>query len=126
MKPLACAFAGHHPLRYSFGYDEEHDKCERLKSVLAAQIAALADVGVTAFYTGMAQGADLWAAAIVSGLQKERRDIRLIAVLPCKTQANKWSADQRERYFNILAECDDVITLNSHYTPTCTRERSHA
>jgi len=120
----ACAFTGHRPRRFSFGYDEEHEKCNQLKSVLADQIAMLVGAGVTTFYTGMALGVDQWAAMIVLKLKKELDALRLIAVLPCETQANKWSVDQRERYFNILAECDDVITLSRHYTPTCMFERN--
>jgi uncharacterized phage-like protein YoqJ len=42
--------------------------------------------------------------------------IRLITVLSCETQANKWSTDQREKYFNILADCDDTIYASRHYT----------
>lgn len=123
-KTFACAFTGHRPGRFCFGYDEEHEQCKQLKSVLADQIAALIDAGITTFYTGMAQGVDQWAAAIVLALSEEHPGIRLIAVLPCETQANKWSVDQRERHFNILAECDDVITLAGHYTPTCMLERN--
>ena len=120
----ACAFTGHRPMRYSFGYDEEHEKCIRLKSVLTNHIIALADAGVTTFYTGMALGVDQWAATIVLNLKEKLCNLRLIAVLSCETQANKWSVDQRERYFNTLAECDDVITLNGHHTPTCMFERN--
>ncbi|MCL2588191.1 MAG: DUF1273 domain-containing protein, partial [Oscillospiraceae bacterium] len=124
MKMLACAFIGHRPMRYSFGYDEEDETCDLLKSALADQITMLVDVGITTFYTGMDIGVSQWAAMIVLCLKEKHHNIRLIAVLPCETQANKWSPDQRNRYFNILIECDDVITLNGHYTPTCMLERN--
>ena len=124
MKPFSCAFTGHRPARYSFGYDEEHDACKQLKEVLRMQIALLFDAGGTTFFSGMALGADTWLAETVLSMRETRPKIKLIAVLPCETQANKWSAEQRERYFDILANCDEVITLNTDYTPSCMQERN--
>jgi len=123
-KALACAFTGHRPARYRFGYDEEYESCVQLKVALAEQIAILIGVGVTTFYSGMALGADQWAATIVLNMRAAHPKVRLIAVLPCETQADKWSAEHRERYFDTLAVCDDVITLNTHHTPTCVFERN--
>ena len=122
VKTLACAFTGHRPTRYRFGYDEEHDSCIQLKTVLREQVAALIGGGITTFYSGMGLGADIWLAEIVLDMQKTHPKVQLIAVLPCETQANRWSVEQRERYFNTLAACDDVITLNTHFTPTCVQE----
>lgn len=119
-----CAFTGHRPVRFSFGYDEEDEKCLRLKLVLARQISALIEGGVSLFYTGMALGTDQWCAGIVLDMKRQYPNVRLIAVLPCETQANKWSPEQRERYFNTLEQCDDVITLNARYTPGCMHERN--
>lgn len=120
----ACAFTGHRPNRFSFGYDEADGKCVKIKTLMREQIVALIGEGVTEYYTGMALGVDVWAAEIVLDLKKEHPGIRLIAVLPCETQADRWSAEQRERYFNTLAECDDVVTLNKRYTPSCMLERN--
>jgi uncharacterized phage-like protein YoqJ len=58
-------------------------------------------------------------------MKRQYPHIQLIAALPCETQANKWSPAQRERYFNTLAACDDVITLSAHYTQQCMRERNN-
>jgi len=121
---MACAFTGHRPVRFSFGYDEEDEKCIRLKLTLAAQISRLIESGVSTFYTGMALGTDQWCAEIVLYMKRQYRKVRLVAVLPCETQASKWSPEQRERYFNTLANCDDVITLNTRYTPQCMLERN--
>jgi len=123
-KAFACAFTGHRPMRYRFGYDEEHEACVQLKEALAEQIATLIGVGINTFYSGMALGVDQWAASIVLDMRATQPKVRLIAVLPCETQADKWSAEHRERYFDTLAECDDVITINTHYTSTCVFERN--
>lgn len=121
---LTCAFTGHRPMRFSFGYDEEDERCVQLKKVLAEQVETLIRCGVSTFYSGMGLGVDTWGAGIVLGKKKQYTNVRLIAVLPCETQANRWSPEQRERYFNTLAECDDVITLNTHYTPDCMFQRN--
>ena len=121
---LTCAFTGHRPSSFHFGYDEQHADCVKLKLIMASQIAALIDNGVKTFLTGMALGTDIWGAEIVLALKEQRPDLRLIAVLPCETQANKWSVEQRERYFNILPKCDDVVYISRHYTKDCMYRRN--
>lgn len=111
-------------MKFSFGYDEADERCPRLKGVMLRQVSALIQRQVSVFYTGMAQGVDQWGAEIVLALKRQYPHIRLAAVLPCETQANKWSAEQRERYFSTLAKCDDTILLNSRYTPRCMLERN--
>lgn len=75
-----CAFTGHRPSSYSFGYDEESYDCLKLKAILTSQIGALIQNGVRIFLSGMALGADIWCAEIVLMFQKEYPDIQLIAV----------------------------------------------
>ena len=123
-RELTCAFTGHRPSNFSFGYDEEHPDCTKLKLVMAAQIASLIANGVTTFLTGMALGVDMWGAEIVLALKSQRPDLRLIAVLPCETQADKWSPQQRERYFNILAASDETVYVSRHYTRDCMFKRN--
>lgn len=120
----ACAFTGHRPQRFIFGFDEEHPYCITMKELLEQEIRRMIDVGVTTFYSGMALGIDIWAAEIVLRLKTDYPDTRLIAVLPHEEQANKWSVEHRERYFNTLSECDDVITLQTHYTSDCMHKRN--
>lgn len=120
----ACSFAGHRPVRFSFGYDEEDEKCSELKGFVKKEIRTLIQAGVSTFYTGMAQGVDQWGAEIVLSLKQEYSHIKLIAVLPCETQANKWSPEQRERYFSIVERCDKEVVLTPRYTPQCMLERN--
>lgn len=120
----ACAFTGHRPQRFTFGFDEEYPYCITTKELLDQEIRRMIDVGVTTFYCGMALGVDMWAAEIVLKLKKEFSDIQLIAVLPHEEQANKWSIEHRERHFNTLAQCDNVITLQTRYTSDCMHKRN--
>ena len=120
----SCAFTGHRPPRFSFGYDEDDEQCQKLNRAMEEQIEQLIAAGVTDFYSGMALGVDIWAAEIVLDLKEKHPGIRLIAVLPCETQANGWTVKQRERYFDTLALCDEVVTLHKKYTPSCMFERN--
>ena len=120
----SCAFTGHRPTRFSFGYNEDDEKCQRLNRVMEEQIEKLIAAGVTDFYTGMALGVDTWAAEIVLDLKEKYSDLKLTAVLPCETQANDWTVEQRKRYFDTLAVCDEVVTLHKKYTRSCMFERN--
>ena len=126
MEDLTCAFTGHRPSSYRFGYDEEHPDCCKLKALMTLQIVSLIENGVTTFLSGMALGADIWGAEIVLACKKQypQKGIRLIAVLPCESQADRWSVEQRERYFNILAECDETVYISRHYTRDCMFRRN--
>ena len=126
MEDLTCAFTGHRPSSYKFGYDEEHPDCCKLKALMTLQIVSLIENGVTTFLSGMALGADIWGAEIVLACKKKcpQKNIRLIAALPCESQADRWSVEQRERYFNILAECDETVYISRHYTRDCMFRRN--
>lgn len=50
--------------------------------------------------------------------------IKLIAIVPFEEQANSWKEENRELYFNTLAKCDDVITLNTNHIQGCYHERN--
>ncbi|MDL2300027.1 DUF1273 domain-containing protein [Clostridiaceae bacterium OttesenSCG-928-D20] len=119
-----CAFTGHRPSHFGFGYNEGHPDCMALKQAMKDNIISLIKKGVTTYLSGMALGVDMWAAELVLELKKEHRSLRLISVLPCETQAVNWSVAQRERYYNILAECDEEIFVNRQYTRSCMMERN--
>lgn len=122
----SCCFTGHRPEKLPWGHDEESEDCILLKLKLTVQIEEMRRRGVTTFYTGMAQGVDMFAAEAVLLLKQAYPDeeIRLIAVIPHEGQANRWSVDYRERYFNILADVDDDVCLHTHYTRGCMHERN--
>jgi uncharacterized phage-like protein YoqJ len=121
-----CCFSGHRPFRFSFGYDEENEKCIRLKEELKKEIVRVRHKGVHTFYTGMAQGVDIWCAQIVLEMKRKepQADLHLIPVVPYEGQADRWSVEYRERYFNTLADCDDAITLQAHYSRDCFQKRN--
>ena len=120
-----CAFTGHRPQHLPFGMNENDERCIKLKEELKEQIINLIEAeNVTHFITGMALGVDLYAAEIVLDLKARYPSITLESAIPCETQAVKWSAAQRERYYDIAAQCDKETMLQCHYSPDCMDKRN--
>ena len=120
-----CAFTGHRPQHLPFGMNENDERCIKLKEELKEQIINLIEAeNVTHFITGMALGVDLYAAEIVLDLKARYPSITLESAIPCETQAAKWNAAMRERYYGIAAQCDKETLLQTHYTPDCMDRRN--
>lgn len=119
-----CAFTGHRPKKFPWGYNEADARCLALKKALATEIAKLVKAGYTDFLSGMAEGADTWAAMAVLALKKENPALRLHCVLPCEGQTDGWSTSARELYHSILAQADEVVYVNQEYSKGCMLERN--
>lgn len=105
-KPIRCAVIGQHPMRFPWGFDEEDDRCRKLKIELAQQIMMLRQNGVSQFLTACDCGVGLYAAEIVNGLRATTdHDLMLICYTPHEEQATKWAPYLRERYFDMLTAC---------------------
>lgn len=124
MIEAACAFTGHRPKSFPWGYDENAPSCVLLKEVLASQISALAEQGVTDFLSGMAQGVDLWCTQIVLDLRKKNPALKFHAILPCEGQERKWTALAQEHYRSILAQANEVIYVGEEYSRNCMLKRN--
>ena len=120
----SCAFTGHRPKKFPWGYDETDSRCVNLKVALTFQIQKLVEAGVTDFYSGMAEGTDTWAALIVLDLRKKNPALKLHCVLPFLGQADKWAASARVLYYNILAQADTVTCISEDYHDSCMLERN--
>lgn len=104
-KPIRCAIIGQHPMRFPWGFDEEDDRCRKLKIELAQQIMVLRQGGVSQFLVACDCGVGLYAAEIVNGLRTTDHDLMLICYTPHEEQATKWAPYLRERYFTMLEQC---------------------
>ena len=124
MEEFTCAFTGHRPKSSPWKYNESAPDCVLLKEVLAAQIKMLADRGVTDFFSGMAQGVDIWSSQIVLDLQKKNPALKLHCVLPCKGQESKWTASAQEHYHSILTQANEVVYVGQEYSRDCMLERN--
>ena len=111
-KPVRCAVMGQHPLRFPWGFDEEDDRCRKLKIELSQQIMALRQSGVSQFLTACDCGVGLYAAEIVNGLRATTdHDLMLICYTPHEEQATKWAPYLRERYFDVLEKCTYISAV---------------
>lgn len=119
-----CAFTGHRPKKLPWGYNEADTRCVILKRAITEEIAKLVEMGYTDFLSGMAEGADTWAALAVLALKKENPALKLHCILPCEGQADEWSASARELYFSILEQADEVVYVNQAYSKDCMLKRN--
>ena len=112
IKPIRCAIIGQHPMRFPWGFDEEDDRCRKLKIELAQQIMMLRQNGVSQFLTACDCGVGLYAAEIVNGLRATTdHDLMLICYTPHEEQATKWAPYLRERYFTMLEKCTHISAV---------------
>lgn len=120
----AVAFTGHRPRKFPWRYDELDPRCVALKAVLTEQITALADAGITQFLSGMAEGADVWSALSVLALQEKNPKVKLHCILPCREQADKWTASSQDLYRSILERADSIVYVSRAYHKNCMLERN--
>ena len=125
MNQSACAFTGHRPCKFPWKANESDPRCVALKAVLTEEIAALADAGVTCFYSGCADGTDAWVSLIRLSLREKNPALRLHCVLPHEGQADKWDDFARDRYRFILEQADSVEYVSRAYYDGCMIDRNH-
>ena len=75
--------------------------------------------GIRNFISGFAIGFDMMAAEEVVSLKQTHPDITLIAAIPFKGQASRFSSYDRKRYDKLLEAADEVIVLSDRYYPRC-------
>lgn len=119
-----CAFTGHRPQKFPWKYDEEDGRCVALKAVLSQQIERQAASGVTGFFSGMAMGADLWAALAVLSLRERNPAVKLHCVLPCEGQESKWPLSAQALYQSVLEQADFVEYVSRSYHRDCMLDRN--
>lgn len=124
-KNVLC-FCGHRSEILPQNIEDYEEMIEKLNEEINKAI----EDGVDTFYFGASYGFDLLCAKIVLHRKKivdikNPKITKLIAVVPYEDQAKHWCETDREIYYRTLAECDDVITLNTRYKKGCYHERSH-
>jgi uncharacterized phage-like protein YoqJ len=122
---FGVAFTGYRPSKLGF-FGEDDPMCEDLKIRLAKEIKKLAESGADRFFSGMALGVDMWCAEAVLELKNDNPQISLTAVIPCRNQDEKWSAEEKRRYRGLLEQCDKVIHISENYTKECMFKRNRA
>ena len=105
-REITCCFTGHRPDKLPWGDWEKAPACQDLKRRLNQAVESAYAHGCRHFICGMARGADFYFAEAVLALRERHSEVTLEAAIPCPTQADSWSAAQRERYRRILEQCD--------------------
>lgn len=122
----ACAFTGHRPQKFSFGYDEKHPLCVRIKDAIEGVCVSLyRQHDVRVFYSGCALGVDQWGASIILKLRERGfSDMRLVCAAPFPHFVYRWTADQRKDLRRIWDAADQKGFVSSAYHPQAYAQRN--
>ena len=122
-RQISCCFTGHRPGKLPWRYDEADRRCLSLKRRIADAAEAAYEEGYRHFLCGMALGCDLYFCEAVLALRERFPDVTVEAAIPCPTQADAWSPEQRERYRRLVEACDFETLVSAGYTPYCMQRR---
>ena len=111
-----CCFTGHRKIPL----DKLESVTQRLRD---AVIASIKD-GYLYFGAGGALGFDTLAARTVLDLKKDYPQIKLILVLPCRTQSRGWKQEDIEEYNRIMKAADKVVYTSQDYYNGCMHKRN--
>ncbi len=115
VKEKTCCFTGHR--------DIDKKEKENILKNLEKLVYVLFERGVDTFLCGGALGFDSFAARTVLKL-REKLDIKLVVVIPCRNQADSWSVQEKREYEDILGAADEVLCLNEKYVTGCMHQRN--
>lgn len=123
-RETSCAFTGHRPEKLPWGSREDDPRCAALQEHIRSAVEQAVISGYRHFLCGMARGCDTWFAQAVLALKETYPDITLEAAIPCADQAHRWRAADRQRYEDLLAQCDTCTVLSPAYAPGCMQRRN--
>jgi len=89
--------------------------CGQADDTLRRAVGAAYARGCRTFLSGMAVGFDLAAAEAVLECRAVCPGLRLVAVIPFKGQAVRFSAGDRARFERVAAAADETIVLSAGY-----------
>lgn len=116
MRDKTACFTGHRKI----ASEQQRIVAERLKQTVEKLILN----GYCYFGAGGALGFDTLAAECVLYLKKQYPQIKLILVLPCKTQTRGWDSEDIAIYEQIKAQADKVVYTSEEYTRGCMFKRN--
>ena len=121
----ACCFTGHRPKYFTFGTDETHPDCRKIKAFLREQCERLVNnENVTHFISGGAVGVDTWAMEEVIKLKALHPRITLECALPYADMPERFAPNDRARFAVIKPYLDRITSLNDQYHRNCMMERN--
>lgn len=115
-KTQTCCFTGHRKIPML-------DRM-RISRQLDTTIQKLVDEGICYFGAGGALGFDTMAAQAVLRARRRNPQIKLILVLPCRTQTLGWKESDVATYEAIKKAADKYKYISDEYTRSCMFERN--
>lgn len=120
-----CCFTGHRPQSLPWKFNEQDERCLKMKEQLKNEIVEAVESGYTTFISGMALGFDIICAEIVLELKNTYPHIKIIGAIPCKTQDKLWKEKDKQRYRSLLTQLDSIRCIYDDYIgPECMLERN--
>jgi len=116
MELRTCCFTGHRNI--------DSKAFSHIQKRLENEIVNLIRQGVCCFAAGGALGFDTMAALAVLKLRAEFSHVRLLLVLPHKSQARGWNKKDRQIYNHILSKADEVVYTSDFYYAGCMHKRN--
>ena len=116
MREKTCCFTGHRQL--------PEDQKPEITAKLEEAIVSLIHSGYLYFGAGGGLGFDTLAAQTVLRLRKNYPQIKLIRVLLCISQADRWAPEDVKTYREIMKQADKVVYTSQDYTPGCMFKRN--
>ncbi len=117
-KDLVCSFTGHRII------NSEH--LNIIDTVIMRAIEYAYKQGCRTFISGGAIGFDTLAARQVILFRMIHSDVRLVMLLPCKNQDEKWNVRQKDTYSYIISVANEVEYISDEYTEDCMKKRNAA
>lgn len=111
-----CCFTGHRKIPFL--------QAAGIRRRLEQAIEESIQKGYLYFGAGGALGYDTIAAQTVLKLREKYPQIKLILVLPCKTQTRGWKQADIDEYERIMAAADKVTYTSEEYTRGCMHKRN--
>ena len=119
-----CCFTGHRPEKLPWGTEESDPRCVQVKKKLEQALNTAYEKGFRHYICGMARGCDLYFAEAVLKLRAAHEDVTLECARPCLTQADRWLSADRQRYLDILDQCNYETVVQHVYDRGCMMRRN--
>ena len=95
-----------------------------VRTAVSTAVRQAYEAGYRTFLCGGARGFDLLAAQETLRLRENAPDLRLVIVVPCATQADRWPIADRKEYRAVLAAADATVVLADAYYDGCMQARN--
>ena len=116
MREKTCCFTGHRDIPFL--------KLHSIKKRLEKAVEQSIQDGYCYFGAGGALGFDTLAANTILQLKSKYPSIKLILVLPCRSQTRGWKQSDIDEYERIKSKADKVVYTSEEYYSGCMHKRN--